>query len=104
MSTATSLNLRAVLKAAVARSGMDVPARVVSGLTPPAKAFFVAAAAQARPHEVILYVVPTDADLEEAIGDVVFFLSAVEGLSAAAAENAVLPFPSHEIDPYRGMA
>jgi hypothetical protein len=33
MSTATSLNLRAVLKTAVARSGMDVPARVVSGLT-----------------------------------------------------------------------
>jgi hypothetical protein len=73
MSTATSLNLRAVLKTAVARSGMDVPAHVVSGLTAPAKALFVAAAAQARPHEVVLYVVPSDADLEEAVADVSFF-------------------------------
>src|SRR5207247_331655 len=48
MSTATSLNLRALLKTAVARSGMDVPARVVSGLTASAKALHVAAAAQAR--------------------------------------------------------
>jgi transcription-repair coupling factor (superfamily II helicase) len=104
MSTATSLNLRAVLKTAVVRSGMDVPARVVSGLTNPAKALFVAAAAQAQPHDVVLYVVPTDADLEEAVADVSFFLGAVEGLSASAAEGAVLPFPSHEIDPYRGLA
>jgi transcription-repair coupling factor (superfamily II helicase) len=104
MSTATSLNLRAVLKTAVARSGMDVPARVVSGLTAPAKALYVAAAAQARPHEVVLYVLPTDADLEEAVADVNFFLRALEGLSSSAAEGAVLTFPSHEIDPYRGLA
>jgi len=65
--TSTSLNLRAVLKAAITRSGLDVPARVVAGLTAPAKALYVAAAAQARPHEAVLYVVPTDADLEEAV-------------------------------------
>src|SRR5439155_17626166 len=103
-STATSLNLRAVLKTAVARSGMGVPARVVSGLTASAKALYVAAAAQARPHEAVLFVVPRDGDLEQAVGDVAFFLAALEGLSAPAARHAVLPFPSHEIDPYRGLA
>jgi transcription-repair coupling factor (superfamily II helicase) len=102
--TSTSLNLRAVLKAAIARSGLDVPARVVAGLTASAKALYVAAAAQARPHEVVLYVVPADGDLEEAVADVSFFLAALEGLPTAGAERAVLPFPSHEIDPYRGLA
>jgi transcription-repair coupling factor (superfamily II helicase) len=81
---------------------MDAPARIVSGLTPPAKALFVASAAQALPNGVVLYVVPGDADLEQAVGDVGFFLSALEGL--ASAEAAVFPFPSHEVDPYRGLA
>ncbi|HMF97817.1 MAG TPA: hypothetical protein VKE96_26135, partial [Vicinamibacterales bacterium] len=104
MSTATSLNLRAVLKTAVSRSGMDVPARIVSGLTSSAKALFVAAAAQAEPAAVVLYVVPNDGELEQACADVSFFLAALEGLTAAATDRAVLPFPSHEVDPYRGLA
>ena len=104
VATSTSLNLRAVLKTAVTRSGMDVPARLVSGLTGSAKALFVAAAAQAQPHGVVLYVVPGDGDLEEACADVSFFLGALEGLTPAATERVVLPFPSHEVDPYRGMA
>jgi transcription-repair coupling factor (superfamily II helicase) len=104
VATSTSLNLRAVLKAAVARSGMDAPAGAVSGLTASAKALFVAAAAQAQPHGVVLYVVPGDGDLDEATADVQFFLSAIEGLTGAAAERAVLPLPSHEVDPYRGLS
>ena len=104
MPTSTSLNLRALLKTAVARSGMDTPARAVSGLTPSAQALFVAAAAQALPHGVVLSIVPNDADIEQAAGDVRFFVSALEGLSGPAAEQAVLPFPSHEVDPYRGLA
>jgi len=104
MSTATSLNLRAVLKAAVTRSGMDVPARRVSGLTASAAALFVAAAAQARPGTSVLYVVPGDGDLDEACTDVSFFLAALEGLTPTATERAVLPFPSHEVDPYRGLS
>ena len=104
MTTSTSLNLRAVLKAAVTRSGMDVPARAFSGLTPSAKALFVAAAAQALPHGVVLYVVPGDGDIEESLADVSFFLSALEGWSQSTADRAVLAFPSHEIDPYRGLA
>ncbi|HEV7558757.1 MAG TPA: CarD family transcriptional regulator, partial [Kofleriaceae bacterium] len=33
-----------------------------------------------------------------------FFLAALEGLTPAAIERVVLPYPSHEVDPYRGMA
>ena len=104
MATSTSLNLRAVLKTAVTRSGMDAPARAVSGLTSSANALFVAAAAHAQPNGVVLYVVPSDGDLEENCANVAFFLAALEGLTPAATERAVLPFPSHEVDPYRGLA
>ena len=104
VATSTSLNLRAVLKTAVTRSGMDVPAAAISGLTDSAKALFVAAAALAQPKGVVLYVVPGDGDLEETCADVAFFLAALEGLGPGASERAVLPFPSHEVDPYRGLA
>ena len=104
MASSTSLNLRALLKTAVTRSGMDAPARAVSGLTPSAKALFVSAVAHGQPSGVVLYVVPGDGDLEETCADVSFFLAALEGLTPAAAERAVLPFPSHEVDPYRGLA
>ncbi|MCU1383503.1 MAG: transcription-repair coupling factor (mfd), partial [Acidobacteria bacterium] len=83
---------------------MDAAARQVSGLTPSAKALFVAAAAHAQPSGVVLYIVPGDGDLEQTCADVSFFLAALEGFTAAAAERAVLPFPSHEVDPYRGLA
>jgi transcription-repair coupling factor (superfamily II helicase) len=49
-------------------------------------------------------VVPTDADVEQVSGDIRFFLGVLEGLSDSAAGQAVLPFPSHEVDPYRGLA
>jgi len=104
MTTSTSLNLLALFKTALLRSGMDAPARAVSGLTPPAKALYVAGAVHGVPRGSVLYVVPSDRDLEQTVSDVAFFLSALEGLSPEAAERAVLPFPSHEIDPYRGMA
>jgi transcription-repair coupling factor (superfamily II helicase) len=81
---------------------MDTPAHMVSGLTPSAKALFVAGAAQTLPHGVVLYVVAGDADLEQAVLDVGFFLVALEGLSDA--DRVVLAFPSHEVDPYRGLA
>jgi len=98
VTTSTSLNLRALLKTALARSRMDESPTSLSGLTSAAKALYVAGAAQARPHGVVLYVVPGDRDLEEAVGDVRFFLSEMEGLSEAAGERAVLPFPSLEVD------
>src|SRR5258708_6501215 len=83
---------------------MEAPARAVSGLTPSAKTLFVASAAHAQPSGVVLYVVPGDGDLEETRADVSFFLAALEGLTPVASERAVLPFPSHEVDPYRGLA
>src|SRR5262252_7384736 len=99
----TSLNLRALLKTAIARSGLDTRKPAVAGLTPAAKSLFVAGAAHERQKGLVLYVVPTDADVEEAVGDVKFFLGSLDGLSAAAIDRAVLPFPSHEVDPYRGL-
>ena len=54
VATSTSLNLRGLLKTAITRSGMDRPARVVSGLTPAAKALYVAAAAQGLPRGAVL--------------------------------------------------
>src|SRR5437016_8020755 len=105
MSTAsTSLNLRALLKTAVARSGLDTRSHALAGLTPAAKSLFVAAASHERQKGVVLYVVPGDADLEQATEDVKFFLASLDGLSTTAADRAVLPFPSHEVDPYRGLA
>jgi transcription-repair coupling factor (superfamily II helicase) len=80
---------------------MGVSGRQVSGLTPPAKALFTAVAAT---RGLVLLVVPTDADVEKQTVDVRFFLSAFEGLSDAEVERSVLPFPSHEVDPYRGLA
>ncbi len=82
---------------------MDAATRRVSGLTAPAKALYVASAAHAMPRGVVLYVVPSDRDLEQAVRDVCFFMTTLEGLSDAAVERSVLGFPSHEVDPYRGM-
>ena len=104
MSTSSSLNLRAVLKAAISKSGMETATTAASGLTPAAKALYVAAAAHARPRGVVLYVVPGDGDLEETVADVRFFLATLEGLADLAVNRSVMPFVSHEVDPYRGMA
>ena len=105
MTTSTSLNLRALLKTAIARSGMDVPARVVSGLTPSAKALFVAGAAHSLPHGVVLYVrAERCRPRADGRGRVVLRRRAWKGCPATAADRAILPFPSHEVDPYRGLA
>jgi len=104
VSTTTSLTLRALLKDAVTRTGLDVPGGDVTGLSPSAQALAVAALAHAEPERLIVTIVPSDADVDRATADVRFFLSAIEGLPEAAAERVVLPLPSHEIDPYRGLA
>ena len=54
MATSTSLNLQAVLKTAITRAGMDLTARVVSGLTASAKALFIAGAAHNLSRGVVL--------------------------------------------------
>ncbi len=52
---------------------------------------------------MVLLVVPGDRDVDEMCQDVRFFLASLDGLSDAAVERSVLTFPSHEVDPYRGM-
>ena len=104
MSTTTSLTLRALLKDAVTRTGLDVPGGDVTGLSPSAQALSVAALAHAEPERLVVTIVASDADVDRVTADVRFFLGAIEGLPDAAAERAVLPLPSHEVDPYRGLA
>jgi transcription-repair coupling factor (superfamily II helicase) len=99
--TSSSLTLRAILKTAGGRLGMGVPSGRVTGLTAPAKAMFAAAAASKAPTVVV---VPTDADVESMTSDGRFFLAALEGLGDVEVERSVLPLPSHEVDPYRGLA
>jgi transcription-repair coupling factor (superfamily II helicase) len=103
VTTSTSLGLRALLKTAIARTGMDVAGGAVSGLTPAAQALYVAATSLGLPRGAVLLVVPTDADVERSLADVRFFLGALEGWAEPVADAAVLPLPSNEIDPYRGL-
>ncbi|MEO8680398.1 MAG: transcription-repair coupling factor [Vicinamibacterales bacterium] len=63
----------------------------------------VAAAAHSLSDGVVLHIVPSDADIDAAVSDTRFFLSALEGLADAAAEQQVLPFPHTQVDPYRGF-
>jgi transcription-repair coupling factor (superfamily II helicase) len=103
MATATpSLTLRALLSRAAANAGLDRPTTVLSGLTAAAKALSAVSAARTGTG-VTLLVVPTDKDVEQLTRDARFFYGALEGASEAAVERAVLPFPSLQIDPYRGM-
>ncbi|HTM03251.1 MAG TPA: transcription-repair coupling factor [Vicinamibacterales bacterium] len=60
-------------------------------------------AARAATTGVTLLIVPTDRDVDQMTGDARYFYGALEGASAAAVERAVLPLPSLQIDPYRGM-
>ena len=76
--------------------------RQVTGLTPPAKALFAAVAAS-RGSGPARRARPTRTS-RSMTADVRFFVSAFEGLSDDEVERSVLPFPSHEVDPYRGLA
>ena len=97
----TSLTLRAVLKSASSRAALGAPAHQVSGLSPAAKALFVATAAADSPAVVV---VPSDGEIEAAVADIRFFLAAIEALPDQDVRGGVLPFPSHEVDPYRCLA
>ena len=96
----SSLAFRSLLKTAAAKSGLTRQPARLTGLTPAAMAFHVAALAQDAP---VFLVVPADADVEQTVADARFFLSVLRGLSDTEAMNEVLPFPSQEVDPYRGL-
>jgi transcription-repair coupling factor (superfamily II helicase) len=104
MPTTTSLNLQALLKTAMSRTGMDSPATHVRGLSPAAQAFYVATQVSNRPNTLSVAVVSTDEDVERLCSDTRFFMAALEGAPASALEEAVKPFPSLQIDPYRNIA
>jgi transcription-repair coupling factor (superfamily II helicase) len=100
LQTSTSLALRSILKSAVARSGLDRIAPRLTGVTPAALALHVAAVSQDAP---LFLVVAGDRDVEEITSDARFFLASLEGLGARDVETLVLPFPSQEVDPFRGL-
>jgi transcription-repair coupling factor (superfamily II helicase) len=102
MTTATSLTLRALLSQAAAKAAVDRTGPITAGLTPPAKAFAAVAAARTSA-ALTLLVVPTDKDVDQMTSDGRFFYGALEGASDAATEAAVVPLPSLQVDPYRGM-
>jgi transcription-repair coupling factor (superfamily II helicase) len=103
MPTATpSLTLRALFSRAAARAGLDVSAAVTAGLVPSAKALAAVVAARAHGGTTLL-IAPADRDLEQLTSDARFFYSALEGASEEATERAVVPLPSLQVDPYRGM-
>ena len=101
-STSTSLTLRALLKTAATRLGLGVPGRGVSGLTPAAKAFFAAAAAARGPGR------PRRADRRGRgaahLRRAVLSLGPRRALGRRRRATRSSRFPSHEIDPYRGLS
>src|SRR5262249_55237694 len=76
--------------------------RVIAGLSGAAKALAIATAA--RHDTAVTLIVPSGREIDALIEDIRFFLAALEGWSAADAERFVLPYPSQEVDPYRGLA
>jgi len=103
MSTAPSLALRSLLTGVLRETGLQSPLRRISGATAPVRALAVAAAAKRLSDSTILLVVPTDADIENTVGDISFFLSVLEGSATTVVERQMLPFPSTQVDPYRGF-
>lgn len=97
-----SLTLRALFSRAAGRAGLDTASFITAGLTPPAKALATVIASRTD-KSVTLLVAPSDKDVDQLVADARFFYAALEGASEAAVERAVLPFPSLQIDPYRGM-
>jgi transcription-repair coupling factor (superfamily II helicase) len=100
-SSSSSLSLRAQLKASARKAGLLDATTTFTGLSGAAKALAIAVAAADAP---VVLIVPTDQDIEPLIGDARFFLAALEGLAPAEVERMVLPFPSPEVDVYRGLA
>ncbi|HEY7473625.1 MAG TPA: transcription-repair coupling factor [Vicinamibacterales bacterium] len=98
---ASSLAFRSLLKTAATKAGLSRVSMRLSGLSPAGTAFHAAVLAQESP---VFLVVPTDAIVDQMVADVRFFLTSLQGLSRADAENDVLPLPSQEVDPYRGLA
>src|SRR5690606_1401126 len=97
----SSLAFRSHMKPAAVRAGLHKPVERIAGLTPQAAAFHAAAVAQDRP---VILIVPTDGDVDQATSDARFFLSSLLGLSEQDSRDAVLSYPSQEVDPFRALS
>ena len=95
-----SLTLQAVLKSASTQLGFGGVICPLTGLTSSAKGFAVAVAAVDTP---VLVIVPTDGEVEQMVADTRFFLAGLTGIAEDELRHGVLPFPSHDVDPYRGL-
>jgi transcription-repair coupling factor (superfamily II helicase) len=100
LQTSSSLAFRSLLKTAAVKSGLAKAVPRLTGLTAAAAAFHAAVVAQ---ESVLFLVVPTDAHVEQLTADARFFFATLKGVSDAEAHDQVLPFPSQEVDPYRGL-
>ncbi len=99
-----SLALRSLLQTTAVKRGLSrgpsgTPVSI-TGLTPTAQAFAAAAFASKTP---VILIVPADRYIERLVADGRFFLGALLGLTEAEAKRRILPFPSYEVDPYRGF-
>jgi transcription-repair coupling factor (superfamily II helicase) len=103
MSSAPSLALRSLLAGVIRETGLQSPTRRLSGASAPVRALAVASAAKRLSEGTILLVVPTDAEIDDTVDDLCFFLGVLEGSAAAVVSQQVLPFPSTQVDPYRGF-
>jgi transcription-repair coupling factor (superfamily II helicase) len=103
MSSAPSLALRSLLTGVIRETGLQTPTRRLSGASTPVRALAVATAAKRLSSGTVLLVVPTDAEIETAVGDICFFLGVLEGSADAVVSEQVLAFPSTQVDPYRGF-
>ena len=103
MASAPSLALRSLLTGVIRETGLQTPTRRLSGASAPVRALAVAAAAKRLSSGTVLLVVPTDAEIETAVGDICFFLGVLEGSADSVVSEQVLAFPSTQVDPYRGF-
>jgi transcription-repair coupling factor (superfamily II helicase) len=99
-SIAPSLVLQALVKSAARGAGLYDEATRFDGLTPPVKALYAVSASASRP---LLLVVPTDRDVDQLVADARYFLHVLDAASPVETERLVLPLPSQEVDPYRGL-
>jgi transcription-repair coupling factor (superfamily II helicase) len=97
------LTLRALFGGAISTLRLDQVVPITAGLTPAAKAIALAAVSRTSGEELTLAVVPSDRDVEQLTADARFFYEALEGAPGADVKAAVLPLPSLQVDPYRGM-
>jgi transcription-repair coupling factor (superfamily II helicase) len=103
MASAPSLALRSLLTGVLRETGLQSPTRRLSGASSPVRALAIAAAAKRLSTATLLLVVPTDAEIDTAVGDICFFLGVLEGSADTVVSDQVLPFPSTQVDPYRGF-